>query len=299
MSSNPASDTRESANLSEIVSVENMVRGDAVLTRGQRLKQRLRAGEAVLSAWLSFSNVATAEIMAGTGFDCLIIDTEHGPFSLEGLLGVLAAFNGRDTAAIVRVPWNDPIPIKQMLDLGADGILVPQIRSASEAEQAVSYCKYPPEGTRGYGPRRASDYYRQEAVYQRAANGSVSVMLQIEHIDAVHCADQILAVPGIDAVLIGPMDLSGSLGRLGQLDHPDVQSAIRHVIAQARAAGVPVGVAKDGSIEAGKDLLAQGCQILTIGEDQQFLSQMALQTLERFRLLLREYAECATDRTVC
>ena len=131
-----------------------------MLTRNLDLKKRLRAGEVTFGAWISFSDPAIAEIMAGMGLDWLLIDAEHNPFTLESLFHVLLAFKGRPTVPIVRIPWNDPIIIKQALDLGVGGILIPHVSSVEEAKQGVAACKYPPEGRRGFGPRRASDYYR-------------------------------------------------------------------------------------------------------------------------------------------
>jgi 2-keto-3-deoxy-L-rhamnonate aldolase RhmA len=193
-----------------------------VTTRGLNLKRHLPAGEVTIGAWISFAESAVAEIMAGTGFDWILIDTEHAPFSPEGLQIVLTAFNGRESVPIVRVPWNNPAIIKQALDLGAGGVLVPMVNSVDEARAAVAACRYPPEGIRGFGPRRASDYYRNVTEYVASANDSVIIALQIEHIEAVKSIADIAAVPGIDVLCLGPNDLSGSMGLLGQIEHPSV-----------------------------------------------------------------------------
>ena len=262
-----------------------------MLTRTIELKKRLRAGQATIGAWLSFSCPAAAEIMAGTGFDWLLIDTEHAPFTLENLECTLMAFKGQPTVPIVRVAWNDRRIIKQVLDLGAEGILIPYVCSREEAEQAVAVCKYPPTGVRGFGPRRASNYYRQTGEYVQLANEAVIVAIQIEHIDAVKTVDQILSVPGIDVVLLGPMDLSGSMGLLGQLDHPEVVDAIEQVLTVARQRGIPAGVPIDGPPEVLLPWISRGCQFVFAGEDHSFLRRTADDVLIRFRSLLTEKLE--------
>lgn len=260
-----------------------------MLARSIQLKKRLRAGEKTIGAWLSLSCPAVAEIMAGAGWDWVLIETEHTPFTLESLEYTLMAFNGRDTVPIVRVPWNDRVIIRQVLDLGAEGVLVPHVGSPEEAQQVVAACRYPPEGVRGFGPMRASDYYRETEEYIRTANEGVIVAIQIEHIKAVKAVQQILAVPGIDVVLLGPMDLSASLGLLGQLDHPQVVEAIEQVIAEALRAGIPVGVPMDNkSPDVLLQWVARGCQFVIAGEDHDFLCRMMAQTLAEFQLHLSE-----------
>ena len=180
--------------------------------RSLDLKKRLRAGETTFGGWLTVANPVIAEIMAGTGFDWVVIDTEHGGFGNEGLMTNLIAFNGSPTVPIVRVPWNDAVRIKQILDMGADGVLVPMVNSPAEARAAVSACKYPSEGTRGFGPRRASDYGRKIDEYVAQANDGVVVILQIEHVDAVAQIDAILDTPGHRRRLPRP-DRSLRLGR--------------------------------------------------------------------------------------
>jgi len=251
--------------------------------RSLALKKRLRAGETTYGCWLSFSNVNVAEILAGTGFDWVLIDTEHGPFGLEGLQHCLAAFNGSRTVPIVRVPWNDAVRIKQILDLGADGVLVPMVNTLAEAKAAISACKYPPEGTRGFGPRRASDYGRSTDDYVAQANEGTIVVLQIEHIKAVDDVDSIIALPGIDVICLGPTDLSGSLGLLRQFTHPKVVAAVDKVMARSSAKGLPVcaGVAFPPGIM--KDWVAKGANFVLTMEDSTLFRQGATNALAAMR----------------
>lgn len=254
--------------------------------RSRALKRRLRAGETTFGAWVSFQDPGAAEIMAGTGYDWVFIDTEHSPFSLESLQHVLMAFNGRATVPIVRVPWNDRIRIKQVLDLGAEGILIPMVCSVKEAQDAVAACKYPPVGNRGFGPRRASDYYRDPEEYIRTANDGIIVVVQIEHEDGVRQVKEILDTPGIDVVCLGPMDLSGSMGILGHLDHPRVVEAIERVMAQAQERGLPVCVPMETSPEAQIAWARKGAGFVVAGEDHGLLRRAAADALNRYRAAL-------------
>lgn len=256
-----------------------------ILSRSRQLKNRLRAGQTSIGAWLSFTDPAVAELMAGVGFDWLLIDMEHSPFTLQSLEAMLMAFNGRNTVPIVRVAWNDRVMIKHALDLGAEGILIPYVSSVEEARQAVAACKYPPQGIRGFGPRRASDYYRKTDEYVHAANEGILVLVQIENIRAVEAVGEILSVPGIDVVLLGPNDLAASMGLLGQPDHPEVVNAIDRVVAEARRLGIPAGVPLD--TDAPSDVLlewvSRGCRFVFAGEDHSFLRRIATLSLKKFK----------------
>lgn len=259
-----------------------------MLNRSLALKERLRVGELTIGAWITFYDLGAAEIMAGSGYDWLMVDMEHAPFTLENLTGVLLALDSHGVVSIVRVPWNDPVRIKSVLDLGADGVLVPQVASAVEAAAAVAACKYPPQGMRGFGPRRASDYGRNMAMYKERANDATFVGIQIEHIQGVANIDEIVSVPGIDAILLGPMDLSATMGRLGELDHPEVVAAMDTVVAAAMGAGLPAGIPlpMDAPVEVVRHWAAKGCRFVVAGGDQGMLEQAARTTLGNLRRTL-------------
>ncbi len=172
--------------------------------RGMALKERLKAGAVAYGAWLSIADPVVAEIMAGAGLDYVMIDTEHAPWSLERLQTALMAFRGVETVPIVRVPWNDQVHVKQALDVGAEGILAPMVRTTAEASALVAACRYPPDGIRGFGPRRASDYGRDIEGYMALANRSTIVIPQIEDVRTVDEIEAILDLPGVDALCIGP-----------------------------------------------------------------------------------------------
>jgi 2-keto-3-deoxy-L-rhamnonate aldolase RhmA len=253
--------------------------------RSLALKQRFKFGERTFGAWLSLASPVIAEIMAGTGYDWVLIDTEHGAFDIESLQVALMAFNGSATVPIVRVPWNDPVHIKQVLDIGADGILVPMVNNAAEARQAVTACKYPPVGTRGFGPKRASGYGRNTDTYVAEANDSVIVIVQIEHIDAASQIDQILDVPGIDVICIGPTDLSGSAGVLRQFDHPAVIHAIETVLTAAHSRNFPVCLGVSFPDAEALYWLAKGANFILTAEDTAIIAAGLSSALAHMREL--------------
>ena len=196
-----------------------------MLERGAALKARMNAGTVVYGAWAALPSAMVAEIVADTGFDFVFIDAEHGPIGLETLVGMLMAFRGSATVPMVRVPWRDAVMIKRVLDAGVEGILAPNVRSVDEARAVVAACRYPPNGERGFGPLRASAYYRQVEGYVPDANANLIVATQIEDKRAVEDIDAIVAVPGLDMVMIGPNDLSGTYGLFRQHNHPTLVAA--------------------------------------------------------------------------
>lgn len=251
--------------------------------RSMKLKQRLRGGETTFGGWITVANPMVAEIMAGAGFDWVFIDTEHGGFSNEGLQTCLVAFNGSPTVPMVRVAWNDAVLIKQVLDMGAEGILIPMVSSPAEARAAVSACKYPPEGTRGFGPRRASDYGRNTDAYVTQANESVIVTVQIEHVNGVAQIDEILDTPGIDVACLGPTDLSGSAGVLRQFDHPVVVGGMTKVINAARARQMPASIGITFDDKQMQRWYSAGANFIFCGDDVTLLATAAGRVLANMR----------------
>ncbi len=200
---------------------------------------RLRAGETLLGAIIALPCAEVAELFSRAGFDWLFIDTEHAPLDPLAAQGLLQAAR---CPCLVRVPVGEEAVIKKALDIGAAGVVVPQVNNAADAERIVRYCKYPPRGSRGVGIVRAQGYGLDFQEYVSSANDNVIVMLQIEHVDAVRNIDAIVRVPGVDALMIGPYDLSGTMGRLGEVDDPEVQQAIETVRKACAAAGMKLGI---------------------------------------------------------
>jgi 2-dehydro-3-deoxyglucarate aldolase len=255
---------------------------------GIDLKKKLRSGQTCLGAWLNLTDPVAPEVMSHVGFDWLFVDTEHAPITLESLQTMILMTQRGGTPTIVRVPWNDMVAIKQTLDVGAEGILVPMIRSAAEARRAVEFAKYPPMGVRGWAPRAASDFHRRMKEYTEQANDRTVVWVQIEHIDAVNDLDNILKVPGLDGVFVGPADLSFSMGIPMQWEHPDLLAAIKLVAQKARAAGVPVGAAVDDTLEETMRWIGWGFQFVSIGLDWTFMREAAKSMLTGVQRALEE-----------
>jgi 2-dehydro-3-deoxyglucarate aldolase/4-hydroxy-2-oxoheptanedioate aldolase len=250
------------------------------------LRKKMREG-AAFGACITFSDATVTEALSGV-LDFVWIDAEHGPFSLEVIQAHVMATKGTQAAALVRVAWNDPVLIKPVLDLGADGIIAPMVRSAEEARSLVSACRYPPDGIRGFGPRRPSKYGKEmNAEFCRSANEAVIPIAQIEHIDAINNIEQILAVPGLGAVLMGPFDLSGSMGYMAQPNHPEVIRATDRVVEQAKKAGVFAGMGVTDDPEAVRRWVAKGVSMLCIPPDFMLVKRSAQQYADAIRSALR------------
>jgi 2-keto-3-deoxy-L-rhamnonate aldolase RhmA len=246
-----------------------------LLPHSDGFRAKLAAGQTCLGTVITFTDATVTEALCQV-LDFVWIDMEHNALSLETVQAHLMATKGSDTTALVRVPWNDPVLIKPVLDIGAPGIIVPLVRTAEEARRAVAACLYPPEGIRGFGPRRASNFGALGGPeFCQSANASVMPIVQIEHIDAVESIDQILAIPRLASVVFGPNDLAGAMGMMGQPRHPDVISAIESAIAKARRAGIPVGIGIGDDTEQLADWIARGVQWLAMGGDCSLLLRAA------------------------
>ncbi|GAA1915700.1 4-hydroxy-2-oxoheptanedioate aldolase [Microbacterium aoyamense] len=208
------------------------------------LRDRLaEASRPLAGMWVCSGSPLVAEICAGSGLDWLLIDMEHSPNGLEGVLAQLQAVAAYPITPVVRVPSADPVVIKQVLDLGAQNILVPMISSASDAEAVVVAAHYPPRGRRGVGSALArSARWNRIDDYLGGASDHLSVLVQIETIEGVAAAADIAAVEGIDGVFVGPSDLAASMGLLGQQTHPEVIAAVKTTIERVSSQGTPVGV---------------------------------------------------------
>lgn len=247
----------------------------------ERIRGLLTRGEPCLGMAVSMTDPLTSEIAAEIGYDFTFIDLEHGALTIETAQLHVMAVRGSNTAPFIRVPWADPVRIKPVLDLHPAGIIVPMVCTAADAATVVAACKYPPNGIRGFAPARGTHFggiSTQE--YVDHADDQTLVIVQIEHIAAVNNLDAILATPGIDTILIGPYDLSGSMGLLGQVTNPQVVAVIDRVIARGREAGIPVGLA-GAAPDAVADWRAKGVSWLAIGGDWGFLQGAARVALAR------------------
>jgi 2-dehydro-3-deoxyglucarate aldolase/4-hydroxy-2-oxoheptanedioate aldolase len=238
----------------------------------QSFRARLRAGERLVGSIVTLPSAGVAEIVADAGFDWLWIDMEHGPLDLLTVEGMIRA---RGTcAAVVRAPDNDPVWIKRILDTGCDGVILPHVSSAAAARAAVTAAYYPPRGTRSFGVSRAHGYGPRLQEYVRTAAEETVVIVQIEDRDAVGAIDEILATDGVDAAVIGPFDLSGSIGHLGEITHPEVAAAIARVAEAGGARGVPVGIFA-GTPDLAREYLGRGFTPVAVGVDAMLLAAAA------------------------
>lgn len=246
------------------------------------LRARLAAGEVVLGSWLSFAFTPVTEMFARAGFDFLVIDQEHAAIGAADTLAMIQVIDLAGAEAWVRVGANDPRLIKRALDSGATGIVVPMVSTPEEAEAAVSASRYPPRGNRGAGLFRAQDYGLGFAEYRPRADAGTTVVVQIEHIDAVRSLEAILAVPGIDAFIVGPYDLSGSVGHPGAYDHPDVTWALEEVERVMQATSIPGGfhVVHSGDEELLRRLEG-GYKLIAYGDDMVFLAEKLRREADR------------------
>jgi 2-keto-3-deoxy-L-rhamnonate aldolase RhmA len=239
--------------------------------RTNTLKARLKSGEATLGSWVSVAHPTVAEVMGLAGYDWLLIDMEHGIIGIEMVQNLVQAIQLTPAAPLVRVPWNDAVAIKQVLETGPVGLLVPQVNTPAEAARAVQAASYPPRGIRGIGCQRPAGFGAWFDEYLRKANGELLIGVQIEHVRAVENIREILAVEGVDLVFVGANDLSASMGLLGQTQDPRVQEAISLVLSQANAAGVPSGLMAADPEEANRRI-DEGVQFVGIGHDVGLLS---------------------------
>jgi 2-keto-3-deoxy-L-rhamnonate aldolase RhmA len=250
-----------------------------------KFRDKLKAGRLCLGPGVSLSDPAVTEALCDSS-DFLWLDLEHSPISLESLQAHLIASRAGGTPTLVRVPSSEVAWVKRVLDIGAEGVILPQAGSVGEVEQFVAACRYPPLGRRGFGPRRATNYGRQDlASYLAATNREVFVAVQIETTAALESLDAIVQVPGIDSLVIGPADLAGALaGVPGQVEHPKVLEAISRVCARARAAGLWVGIGMGANAEYATRVARLGVQWIQCGGDCGFMihaAEMAYQDIRR------------------
>lgn len=224
---------------------------------------------------------AVAEIYAELGFEWLFVDGEHGPLETRDVLAILQAVGHRLPCA-VRVPSADEASIKRVLDIGADGVIVPMVNSADQAAEVVRYARYSPAGSRGVGLARAHGYGLRFEEYVESANDRVAVIVQVEHVRAVDEIEDIVQVAGVDAVQLGPYDLSASMGLMGQVDDPAVVEAVDHVIETCRKADVAVGWF-GVSVESVQPYIERGCTLITTGVDTLLLASAAGRMLKALR----------------
>ena len=246
------------------------------------LKEKLKMGQAVVGTFVGLGHPDVTEWLSRLGFDWLLLDAEHGPLDFATLQLMMQSMHNEDCVPIVRPQWNDPVVIKRVLDLGAHGVLIPWVNTKAEAENAVRACKYPPEGIRGYGPRRAGNLM-MDADYFKTANDQLLIAVQIETQKAIDNLDEILSVSGVDACYIGPYDLSCSLG-LGippDWSNPRYLAAFDQALAAAKRHGKAAGMF--ATLDNIEWALNKGFKLNTVDDADAFLVRGARMALDKAR----------------
>ncbi len=205
------------------------------------LKKRLAAGEPVIGSWVTLANPGLVEIMARAGFDWLAVDLEHSVITIREAEELIRIMDLLGVAPLVRLSWNDPIQIKRVMDAGAHGVIVPMVNTPEQAKAVVSAVRYPGAGTRGVGLARAQGYGARFEEYKNWLAENAVIIAQVEHIQAVQNLEEILAVDGVDGFIVGPYDLSGSLGVPGDFEHPEMRAALARVREVAARTGARSG----------------------------------------------------------
>ena len=244
-----------------------------------KFKSRLLEKERLLGCWNSLCSPAVTEIIAGAGYDWILIDMEHAPNEPAAVLAQLHAASAFETEVIVRPPANDPVVIKRVLDLGTMTILVPMIETADEARAAISAAHYPPRGIRGVSSGSRASAYGARPEMLKEASANVCVLLQIESREGLDNLPEILAVDGVDGIFVGPADLAASLGHLGNPGAPDVQAAIDNVVRACKAAGVALGTLAPALKDA-DCYLSRGFTFVSVSSD---VTMLRVSVEERFR----------------
>lgn len=251
-------------------------------------REKLRQGKFCVGTFVVSADPLSSELMGDIGHDFIVFDGEHAPVDKSQVLGHVVACRGTGCASMIRVPWNDKVMIKQYMDFHPAGIVVPFIRTAQDAADAVYAAKYPPKGMRGFGPGRGLAYGAKDMTqYLKDADSETMIILQIEHVDAVTNIDAILDTEGLDGLMFGPNDLSGSIGLLGQPTHPDVVKMIDEVTAKVKRTDLTLGVATGyaGDLDSVKVWIDRGVNWFALNSDYGYMQVYAKKTLEEVRSL--------------
>ncbi len=245
-------------------------------------KHAIRAKKAQIGLWVSIPSNYSTEVVAGAGFDWLLIDTEHSPADLETVLTQIQAVAAYSSHPIVRVPWNDMVTIKRFLDIGVQSILIPQVNSAEEARQAVASTRFPTRGVRGVaGTNRATRFGRIKNYFKKAEE-ELCVLLQVESREALNEIERIAAVDGVDGIFIGPADLHASFGMVGERAHPDMLPVIDDAISRIAKAGKAPGILTDSEDNA-RRWLKLGATFVAVGADVGLLARGADALAAKFK----------------
>jgi 4-hydroxy-2-oxoheptanedioate aldolase len=249
-----------------------------------RLKHALRGGDVQIGLWSCLASPVAAEVVAGAGFDWILLDTEHAPNDVADVHRQLQAMQGSATSAVVRPAWNDPVLFKRLLDVGAQSFVVPFVQNADEAARAVAATRYPPRGIRGVATTTRASRYGRVKDYLARASDEICVIVQIETRVALRNIEAIAAVDGVDGLFIGPSDLAADMGHLGDNGHPEVRAAIEDAVGRIRAAGRAAGILAPVEADA-RHWIDVGCRFVGVGNDAGVLARQTEALAAKFKCL--------------
>lgn len=248
------------------------------------LKEKLKNNELTIGSWIMIGHPISVEVMALAGFEWLVIDMEHTSIDINTAQNLITTIQANGIKALVRVSKNEEVIIKKVLDIGADGIIVPMVNSKEDAVKAVEFAKYPPIGKRGVGLYRASKYGVKFEEYKKWVEEELVIIAQIEHIDGVNNIEEILQVEGIDGTIIGPYDLSGSMGYPGKFERDDVKKAVQKVLDKCKKYNIPSGFhVVDTNPEKLKQKIKEGCTFLAYGIDYFFMRDLSINGMKEIK----------------
>jgi len=245
-------------------------------------KHGLAAGKLQIGLWSSLCCNIAAEIISDSGFDWILLDTEHSPNEVPNLLQQLQAVQRGTATPIVRPAWNDAVLAKRCLDIGAQTLLFPYVQNAEEARRAVASTRYPPQGIRGVAAAARASRYGRVPGYLGKANTEICVLVQVETREALNELEKIAKVEGVDGVFIGPSDLAASLGHIGNPAHPEVQAAIQDAVTRLKAVGKPAGILTGNEDEA-RRYIEWGYLFVAVGADIGLLAKNADALAKKFK----------------
>ena len=244
----------------------------------ENIKAKIRSRDPVVGTNVGLSDCAVTELLGKIGFDFIWIDSEHAANDRNEIKLHLIAASAAGVASFVRVTWNDPVLVKPILEMGPAAVIFPMIKTADEAELAVSSCRYPPAGIRGYGPVRAIDYgLKDREEYLREA-AAIWKIMQIEHLDGVSNLERILEVEGVDSIVAGPMDLAASAGHIGHPEVPEVQKLLDRMARVASDYDVPVGASIGYDVDTIRRWRDRGASWLGVAGDIAYLARGGMAT---------------------
>ncbi len=249
--------------------------------RENPIKKKLKAGKRTLICWTYLCSPIASEVVGLAGFDGILIDHEHGPGDLLNAISLMQAVSATPAAALVRVPWNDFVYIKRVLDAGAEGLMVPSVNTRAEAEAVVEACRFAPEGIRGAGYPlvRASDYGLQARRYPGEYKDNLLIICQVETVEGVRNAAEIAAVPGVDMVFIGPFDLSVSMNKMAQFEDPEFIATMRSAEETIKKSGKFLGGLATAA-DSPKAMFSRGYNLVGSGADVWFVRDGALANIK-------------------